>query len=194
MIVHWNAKGVADGYAGKFLGLAAIPLMTLAFYAFFSFLPRIAVFGKNLEKFKLQYVGFKLVFTVFMCVIYIATVLVNLGRDVNIPAIVMASMVVLFYYIGWMLKYCKRNYFIGIRTPWTLASENVWDRTHALGGLVFRKMAILLLVCLVLPPEFAFIVLMVAILSATLLLVGYSYILWAKEQKGMRGNRVGKPS
>jgi len=184
LIVHWNASGVANGFGSKLTGLVLLPVMIALMYALFLLIPRIEPLGENLEKFKMQYAGLKLVFTAFMCALYIMTVLVNLGvGTISIPAFMLVAMSVLFYYLGWMMKYCKRNYFVGIRTPWTLSSDSVWDKTHKLGSAVFKALAVIFLIaCLALPPRLAFVTVILLILSAAFLLTVYSYIAWSSEK------------
>jgi len=52
---------------------------------------------------------------------------------------------VLFYYLGILMQHSRRNWFVGIRTPWTLSSDVVWEKTHKRGGLVFKACAVLVL-------------------------------------------------
>ena len=58
---------------------------------------------------------------------------------------IIPAFAVLLFYIGILIKHAKRNWFIGIRTPWTLSSDKVWDKTHALGGKLFQVSAVITL-------------------------------------------------
>jgi uncharacterized membrane protein len=86
----------------------------------------------------------------------------------------------LFWYTGALLEATKRNYFIGIRTPWTLSSDAVWDKTHVLGGKLFKASGILtaLSACI---PTWGFFILLGTILGSTIATTVYSYIMFKKE-------------
>jgi uncharacterized membrane protein len=84
--------------------------------------------------------------------------------------------------MGFMLRKAKRNYFIGIRTPWTLANDVVWDKTHSLGSKLFIAAGFLTFLGIAFPQK-TFAILMVSILGATLITVVYSYIIFRQEEK-----------
>jgi len=85
----------------------------------------------------------------------------------------------LFYYVGVFLPHAERNWFAGIRTPWTLSSDEVWDRTHALGGRLFKRTAVLTLVGLFFGDYAIYFLLIPALLTAGITAV-YSYYLYAQ--------------
>ena len=94
---------------------------------------------------------------------------------------IMPAMGLLFILIGLFIRKAKRNYFIGIRTPWTLANDVVWKKTHKLGGVLFVIAGILTLLSMFFPDK-AFIILMVDILGATIISVVYSYLVFRQEE------------
>jgi uncharacterized membrane protein len=90
---------------------------------------------------------------------------------------------ILFLFIGWMMPRVKKNYTIGIRLPWTLHSQVVWDKTHKLGGQLFMTLAGILLLASFLPGVFTFWILMGGILLVMIILVAYSYLEYRKLAK-----------
>ena len=81
-----------------------------------------------------------------MLYIYALTLLWNLGyTDFGMSRAMLPAMGLLFIFIGYMLRKAKRNFFIGIRTPWTLSSDKVWDETHRLGAILFMISGVLAL-------------------------------------------------
>jgi uncharacterized membrane protein len=90
----------------------------------------------------------------------------------------------LFIGLGFFIERTKQNWFIGIRTPWTLSSPVVWEKTHKAGGWLFKAAGVLSLVGLLLPLELAFSLMIVPILIAALGSVVYSYIAYRQEQQG----------
>jgi len=135
---HWNAAGELDGTMPKFWGLALIPLLMYGFCALLMVLPRIDPLRKNYEKFREYYEGFILVFAAFFFFIQLQIILWGMGTQVS-PNLIMPVMIgVLFISIGFLMEHAEPNWFVGIRTPWTLSSETVWKKTHQKGAMLFK--------------------------------------------------------
>ncbi|MBL7169926.1 MAG: SdpI family protein [Candidatus Aenigmarchaeota archaeon] len=143
---HWNIRSEVDGYLPKVWGLFLMPLVSLGIYGLFIALPRIDPLKKNIEAFKKYYFGFILIMIVFLFYIYILTIVANLGYGFDMGVLLIPGLSLLFLYIGIMLENSKRNWFIGIRTPWTLQSDKVWEKTHKLGSILFKVSSVLILI------------------------------------------------
>jgi uncharacterized membrane protein len=143
---HWNAAGQADGYSSKFWGLFLLPIISVAVTLLLVLIPRLDPLKANVEKFKGYYYGFIIVFLLFFFYLHVLTIIFNLGYVLNMTFFLIPAFAAMFYFMGMMVSKAKRNYFIGIRTPWTLASDMVWDKTHALGGKLFKISAIISLI------------------------------------------------
>jgi uncharacterized membrane protein len=89
----------------------------------------------------------------------------------------------LFIFIGFMLRKAKRNFFIGIRTPWTLSNDRVWDETHRLGSILFMACGVLAFIGGIFGGMTAFWFLFVPMIGSTLFLLAYSYVLYRREMK-----------
>src|SRR3989344_8451070 len=139
--MHWNFKGEINEYSSREFGVFFIPILSGILFILFLAIPKIEVYKKNLEKFSNYFFGFKLVFFLFMTVLYIAIILNGLGYVFDVKYLLLSAFAFLFVYLGFMMKHVKRNYFIGIRTPWTLANEKVWDKTHLEASRVFYLMS-----------------------------------------------------
>jgi len=92
------------------------------------------------------------------------------------------AMAALFYYCGILVENAKRNWFIGIRTPWTLSNEKVWEKTHKLGGKLFKAAAIIILFGIVL-KGYALLFILVPVIFVSFYLIVYSYVEYQKEVK-----------
>lgn len=182
MPIHWNPKGEIDGYGNRLVGLFLMPIFLAGIYLLFLFLPKIMVYQENFEKFKNYFYGFKAVFVLFFIAIYIAALLPNFGIIFNIGYVMIPSLAVLFFYVGYMLKFAKRNYFIGIRTPWTLANENVWDKTHKLGSKLFIICAVIMISSIFF-IRFFICFLLIPLIATILYLFIFSYFEYKKEVK-----------
>jgi uncharacterized membrane protein len=176
---HWNSAGAVNGYSSKFIGLFLLPIITLAVYLFFLLIPRIEVYKDNLSKFSNHFFGFKVVFVLFFFSLYIVTVFQASGFLFNMNFFMFPALAVLFFYIGHILPFVKRNFFIGIRTPWTLSSDYVWEKTHTVGGIVFKALGVIFL-CGIFFGAFAIYFILVPVIIGVVFLVIYSYIIFQK--------------
>jgi uncharacterized membrane protein len=145
MASHWNWQGNVDGHMGRDFALFFFPFLTVIINLLFYFIPKIDPQKKNIEKFWNSYDSFILVFNIFMFYIYSITIIWNMGFKVNMNVVMMPGLAVLFYACGDLLKNAKMNYSIGIRLPWTLASEIVWNKTHKVGEKLFKLTALVTL-------------------------------------------------
>ncbi len=179
---HWNAAGEVDGYLPKFWGAFLLPLITVGLYLLFVAIPRIDPLKDNIMRFIGYYNGFILVMLAFMLVVHIQVIFWSLGFTVN-PNIVMPIGVgALFMYIGVMLSRAKRNWFIGIRTPWTLSSDAVWDKTHRIGGRLFIMVGALSLIGVLL-PQYAYLFILLPVLAVSFYTILYSYVIYQRDIK-----------
>lgn len=182
---HWNVDGKVDDYSSREFGLFFMPIFLLILYLLFLVIPKIAVYKKNVDEFYKKYMfGFKLVFIIFFWAIYAGMILNAKGYSIEIKYFVLPALALMFFYIGYMLKYVKTNYFIGIRTPWTLANEKVWKKTHEIGGKLFYLLGLLTLIVIFLEKGFWIFIIAVVILVLYLFL--YSYL----EFKKIKGKKI----
>lgn len=194
IISHWNFAGKTDGWMSKSVVLYLIPLLTLVLYMGLLLIPRIEVYQKNLEDFAQQFWGFKVILVFVMGVIYVASILPSLGywRSVDPTIIIVAAVSMLFFYVGYMLNFTKRNYFIGITSPWTLADEKVWERTNRLGAKLFWVCGALALVSLISPSDLRLWIVLLPIVVATIVVYVYSLVDYRKTRhihESRRGRR-----
>ena len=146
MVVHWDVAGEAGGTASKTMGAFGIPLVLVGLFGLFLVLPRIDPLGANIERFRGHYNGFILVTIGSLGALHAAMLAYNLGTEIAMDAIAIGIVGVILSYAGVLLTRAKPNWFVGIRTPWTLSSETVWERTHAIGGPLFVVSGVVLLV------------------------------------------------
>ncbi len=182
MATHWNAKGQVDGYMSKFWGLFLIPFILVGCALLFIAILKIDPLKTNIEKFRKYYDRFIILFFVFMFSIYFWAILWNLGIKISPNIIFSIGLGFLFFYIGILCENAKRNWFIGIRTPWTLSNEVVWERTHKIGGKLFKFAGVIALLGIFFQNYSLFFVLVPIILVAVYTII-YSYFEYQKEVK-----------
>jgi len=180
---HWNAAGEANGFSGKETSFL-FPVLAVIIVILFNWLPKYDPLAHNIEKFGAEWQIFKVVMLVFFVYLQALFLAYNLGFAFNFTQLLAPAFAALFYAAGVMLAKAKRNYFIGIRTPWTLASDLVWDKTHSIGAKLFKAVAVAFLVVGLLLPAMAIWVLLGLLLGVVLYLMYFSYSEWKKEKKG----------
>lgn len=172
--VHWDLHGQVDGRLPRLWG-AVFPALTILVLALLTtLLPRISPRQFEIRPFAATFGVMMLAIQGVVLVIGLAVLLAGAGYALPIPAIAMLAVGVLLMVLGNYMGKLRKNFFIGIRTPWTLASDAVWERTHRLAGwlFVFAGAVIVAGVLLGAPLWLA----LAAIAAATLVPVGYS--LW----------------
>ena len=182
MASHWNAQGQVDGYMPKFWGLFLIPFILVGLALLFVAIPRIDPLKENIEKFRKYYDGFIILFFVFMLSVYSQVILWNLGVKITPNVILPIGLGILFFYCGILCENVKQNWFIGIRTPWTLSSERVWEKTHKIGGKLF-KIAGVIAFFGVFFQSYALFFILVPVISVAAYTIIYSYFEYQKEVK-----------
>lgn len=180
MPAHWNAAGEIDGYMSKFWGIFLVPIITIPLVGLFLIIPNIDPLKANIAKFRGAFNWFIAAFVAYMLYIYALTLAASLGIQFNMTIMLLPAVGILFIGIGYMMRQAKRNFFIGIRTPWTLSSETVWDETHKLGAKMFMFGGVVTIVSAFL-GETGFWLMMIAIIVAAFVPIVYSYILWQRE-------------
>ncbi|WKZ36771.1 MAG: SdpI family protein [Anaerolineales bacterium] len=184
MASHWNANDEVDGYMSKFWGVWMMPLVTLGMFALFLAIPNIDPLKANIAQFRGVFNLFILFITAFMLYIHGLTLAWNLGyQNFRMSAAMLPFMGILFIAVGYMLRQAKRNWFIGIRTPWTLSSDTVWDKTHQLGSVLFMASGVFAFLGAFFGGPTAVWLTLAPVLGSAVFLVIYSFVLYQRETK-----------
>lgn len=134
--MHWNTSGEIDRYGNK-INLIWIPiLLPLLIYVILLIAPKIDP-KKKINKMGNKYANFRLILTSIMSIL--ALYIIHSSKEQSLTNLNMLYLIngLLYVVLGNYFKIIKHNYFIGIRTPWTLENEAVWIATHQLGGKLF---------------------------------------------------------
>ena len=135
--IHWGFDGTVDGYAPKEVGLLLLPLLTAGLAGLLAMIPRFEPRRANLERSGKAYGATWVVIVSLLGAIHVLAVAVALGAGLDVTRLILIAVGVVFGVIGNYLPKVRPNYLMGIRTPWTLASDLSWVRTHRLGGRLF---------------------------------------------------------
>jgi uncharacterized membrane protein len=184
MASHWDVNDQVNGTMPKFWGISLMPLITLGMLALFLIVPSIDPLKANIAKFRESFNLFIVLIIAFMLYIHGLTLAWSLGyQDFRMSTAMLPFMGVLFIAVGFILRKAKRNFFIGIRTPWTLSSDSVWDKTHQLGAILFMASGALAIIGGFFGGMTAFWLMFVPLIGSSLFLVIYSYVLYRQETK-----------
>ena len=181
---HWNAAGEIDAYGSRLFHVLMFPGIIVFIYGLFELIPRIEVFRKNIKSFMKHFFIMKVSILAFMLYVFVLTTLPNFGFSINFNVLLMPAVGLLMVVIGYLIRFAKRNFFVGIRTPWTLASDSVWKKTHEVGSWVFIGIGVwLAVVGLILPVNLVVWGIMVPVLGMVVWMFVYSYLLYKKESE-----------
>lgn len=179
LVTHWNAAGEPNGTMATPLALVLVPAASAAVLGLFLLIPRIDPLRVNIREFRRYYDWFVVLFAAYMLVVHVGVLAYNLGYRFDFTSLVVAGVGVLFFYTGVVLEHARQNWFLGIRTPWTMSSEAVWDRTHALAGRLFKVAGVLALVGLLFGRYAVYFVVVPAVAVGVVTFV-YSYLLYER--------------
>lgn len=179
---HWNFRGEPDGFSGRLMAVLIGPLVVLFLTLFFNVLPRFDPRRENYAKFLSTYWLFANGLIAFMLIAHALIIASGLGYSVNIDRIMPVSIGVLLIFLGNFLTRIEPNWFIGIRTPWTLSSDTVWRKTHRTGGFVMVIAGLAVAATAFLPHSMLLPLVIAALVFAVATPLVQSYILWKREQ------------
>jgi uncharacterized membrane protein len=179
--VHWDMHGVANGDAPR-LGAAVFgPLVMLGLWALMRGLPAVDPRRENYAKMENAYSLMVNATLTLLLVIHLAVLAAALGVGISMARLVPALIGALFIVIGYAMPQARPNWFFGIRTPWTLSNDRVWQRTHRVGGHLFVACGLVSLLGVVLPHAIGVALLVIAALVASFGSIAFSYIAWKQE-------------
>lgn len=186
--MHWNINGEIDRYGEK-MELVLIPiLLPLLIYLIFLVIPKIDP-KNNLNKMGNKFEMIKILLTTFMSILALFIIYSAKNQSFSNPNYMILLVGIMYIILGNYFKTIKPNYFLGIRTPWTLENETVWKKTHRLGGkLWFTGGIMVVLSSLVFNKEFNFTIFMIVTVIIALVPVLYSFIIFNKHKAHIKNS------
>lgn len=182
LVSHWNAAGQPNGHLGKFWVVFLLPLIMLGMGALWAFLPNVDPIAKGYKGFRYVYDFIWFLIVAFLAYVYALMLGANLGWTFDMLKAIYVALGFLIAIIGSLLPYIRRNWFMGIRTPWSLSSDAVWEKTHRLAGQLFRTAGLLIFAAAFVSSHTVALWLVAAPLAVAVLVpVVYSYLVYRKE-------------
>ncbi len=181
---HWNAAGEIDDYRSRLVGVLVGPAVMALVALLLPVIPRIDPKGASYEKFRPTYHLVMNVVLTFLLVLHGVMLAAMLGARLPVARIGAFALGALVAVIGNVLPRMRPNWTFGIRTPWTLSSDRVWQRTHRVGGVLLLGAGVVMMgAALALPSAIAARVTGIAVGVAALGAVLFSYVAWRQERQ-----------
>ncbi len=178
---HWGANGAINGHMTRLWGVLLMPIIMAVLWGIFLVIPAIEPQRQNFETFRRRYDLFRVGILAFFLYVYVLTLAINLGYPFDLRQFLAPAMAALFAGVAAILKDSKRNFFVGIRTPWTLSSDVVWQKTHHLGAKLFYATALCTLVGALVPHLLLWYT-FVPLLATVAITTVYSYVVYRCEK------------
>jgi len=180
--IHWNAQGEVDNYGSKFMGAFFAPLIAIGVYLLFVALPLIDPKKERYTQFKKTYHLFKNLIIAYLVYIFFVSSLNIVGFNVPIELAIPIGVGVLFMILGNYMGKIKPNWFLGIRTPWTLSSEEVWNATHRFSGKIFVGGGLIIATLGFWPVYMRMPVIFAVVIAIVVITTLYSYLAYRKKK------------
>ena len=180
---HWNEQGEPDATTSKVWVLFLLPSAMCVLWGIFLLIPRIDPLKANIAEFRPYYDGFVILIIFFMIFVQLQLILWSQGTKIAPVKLLPFGFGLIFYYAGILCGHAKRNWFIGVRTPWTLTSDNVWMKTNKLGGTLFKLTGIISLFGVWFPDRSVYFIFVPGVITAITVVV-FSYMEYKKEIAG----------
>lgn len=177
----WDMKGEVTAFQHKlFVYFTAI--LPLVMYGLLKFLPKVDPKRESYVKHRKAYEAVVSVIIVFLILMHWITIVYSLDYDINVTAFIQILIGIMFLVMGNYMPQIRHNYFLGIKTPWTLASEAVWKKTHMVGGYIFFLIGLIFMINGFIFTKTSFYITIGLTLVSTIGLTVYSYLLYKKEK------------
>ena len=178
---HWDMDGQIDRWDSRLVGAFIVPVLMLLLWTVARKPPAIGDRGESFTHFAKTYELMTTSMLAFLALVHAAMVGGALGWDVSVPRVLPLGIGALFVIMGNVLPRVRRNWIIGIRTPWTLSNDRVWSRTHRAGGAVLTISGVVIALAFFLDGIRAFGLMIGVVLAAAIGTIGYSYLVWREE-------------
>jgi uncharacterized membrane protein len=179
--IHFDLSGTPNNYAPAWFGLFILPAIGALLWLLPAILPRIDPRGENVQRSGRALGTILLTATIVIGLAQAMIVCATLGIRIDTTHLVGVMVGGMFIAIGNVFGKLRWNYTVGIRTPWTLADERVWDQTHRFGGWVFVLGGALMAVLSLLLPRTANTPVMIGLIVLMVALpIVKSYTLWSR--------------
>ena len=183
MVIHWNTSGEPDGYGSRAFGTFLLPVTILFIWGMMLVIPKVDPRRANIEQFRETYDTLVIAIIAVTCLLQVGILGSALGWPISVGRLAPVAIGSLFIVLGTLMPRIRSNFFMGIRTPWTLSSETVWVRTHRVGGIAMIAVGLLLALAGLFGTRSWLFVAIGGTGALVILVLVYSYFAWKAEQQ-----------
>jgi len=180
---HWDFQGQVNGWVNKNFHSIFFPGILVALYIGFFIMPYVDPKKERYEEFAGVYRLMRDAILFVLLGVFTVATFYNLNYSLNVGAIVAILLGALMIVMGNYFGKIKRNWFVGIRTPWSMSSENVWNKTHRLGGRLFMFWGLGIAIAPWLDFRIAMAILFIGLTAIIIGVTLYSFLLYRQEKK-----------
>lgn len=190
--IHWNIKGKPDNFASKDIGLFLLPLINTGLYFFLLIIPKIDPNSEQVQQSMRSFQWIRFGTHALLASIMGWTAISIVDSMALKPDLIFAIIALFLAFLGRVMAHVKQNYFVGVRTPWTLSNEKVWEDTHRMTSPLwfYSGIGMALLMSIVsmmgLGPEIQLALFLVWIGIIVIIPIVYSYIRFREEKKSIQ--------
>ncbi len=177
---HFGLDGTPDAWGSKYT-VFLYPVILLLITALANPMKKLDPKEINYERFEKYYYNFFFAFAIFFLVIEISNIAIAMGYSVNVGSVICFCIGVFLCFLGNFMPKIKQNFFFGIKLPWTLSDEEVWFKTHRLGGKVFVLGGLVMMIGAFIPGTAKVWFPLVAILAMLIIPLVYSFVIYKKK-------------
>lgn len=176
--IHWNIHGEIDGYASRFVAVIVLPLVLFVLHFVCAFATMVDPKHKNIsDKIWILILSICPVLSILLMYMMVGSAL---GMEIDVNTILPVFLGVMFVVIGNYLPKCKQSYTVGIKIPWTLNSEENWNKTHRFAGPCWVIGGIMVMFTGLFENEILIMVIALIMVFAPII---YSYMYYVKYEK-----------
>ncbi len=179
---HWDAAGHVNGTAPRVVATFVLPILMLLFWLLWAVLPHVDPIAPGFKGFRHVYDFAWILIVAFMAYVYALILEADMGVHINMLQSIMPALAGLFVMLGALMPMTKRNWFIGVRTPWTLSSDEVWKKTHQVAAVLFILSGLCIFAGSYAPADTIVWYIVLPIALSVIGAVAYSYVLYRKEK------------
>lgn len=180
---HFDIQGDPDGWSSRLVAVVLMPAIALLLLGGFVLMPKIDPRRANYALFSPTYWAVANAALLLLLGMHVVVLGKAMGWNINMSRVVSIGIGGVFIVIGNLMSRVRPNWFMGIRTPWTLSSDTVWRKTHRFAGVAFLVAGLCFLASAFLNSAWTFYAAFGAAMAAALSSVVYSYIAWKREQE-----------
>lgn len=178
---HWNLRGQVNAWQSRGEAAFLMPILMLVLWGVMRGLPAIDPRRANYAKFQLTYDFMIAAVLTLVALIHLSVLGFALGLPISIHRVAPIALGLILIAIGNQLPRARSNWWFGIRTPWTLSNERVWERTHRVGGYLMTAAGVVVIVSALVAGSIAPFVIIASVAASALGSTIYSYIAWRQE-------------